>query len=720
MDANDGTRPRRVLRGRHDARVTTGSRASIEFDPTAPAAVRIVLVGFMGAGKTSLAERWATSGGAVLWFDSDRAVLAELGCDSVEAAFAEHGEARFREVEREVVLARAQPLARGVEVWSLGGGSLQHADVRGAISDACVVWLDAPAELLWDRVAGSDRPLARDRAAFCALHAGREELYASVSTVRVDATRPIDELGLGRLLSEYLPPSWFGSGLAVGAGLLDRVEDICALHDGPVAIVADRAVDHIADAARERLERAGHVVACDTRLPMGEFNKQLATVEGVLAQWAGAALHRGSTILAIGGGTLLDATGFAASIYQRGIDWVSVPTTLVSQVDAGIGGKTGVNLGVAKNVVGTVHMPRATLIDSTVIASLPEDAIRDGFVEAAKTAMLAGDWLLERARTAAQAGSAERGDAWLPLVEGCAGYKDAVVAEDPFDTDGIRAQLNLGHTLAHAIEAATGGAVTHGAAVAIGTHAALRLSELVLDAPASSVETWRELCAQLGIVTSSPLSWDELEPFLALDKKRDSRGLGWVLLEGVGEPVTGVRLPVEAARRVWDECIRVGEGDRPGEGAPVETASPRHPRVLVLFGVNLGQLGVRDAAHYGAQTLPELVHDVEMWAAAEGLVADCRQTDSLERFVHALHEARLRHHAVIVNPGAWTHHELAIHDALEPLSVPRVEVHLSDVDAREEWRRTSVIRPVVDHVVSGRGADGYRDALRWIATRLRG
>ncbi|MCW2928619.1 MAG: 3-dehydroquinate synthase, partial [Thermoleophilia bacterium] len=453
--------------------------------------------------------------------------------------------------------------------------------------------------------------------------------------------------------------------------------------------------------------------------PMGEFNKQLTTVEQILGAWARDGLHRDGTVVAVGGGTLLDTAGFAASIYQRGIDWVSVPTTLTSQVDAGIGGKTGVNLGVAKNVVGTVHMPRATVIDATVVDGLPLEAVRDGFVEAAKTALLAGDWLLERARAVATArDDADRHDRWLSLVEGCAGYKDAVVAEDPFDTDGIRAQLNLGHTLGHAIEAATGGAVSHGAAVAIGTHAALRLSELVVDAPAELVATWHELCMSLGIVTTSPLTWEALEPFLSLDKKRDRHGIAWVLLAGVGDPITGVRLPLEAARRVWEEHVHMPAPTEHGRGL-LESASPRHPRVLVLFGVNLGELGRRESEHYGTGTLPELVSDIEAWAASEGLVADCRQTDSLERFLHALHEARIRHHAVIVNPGAWTHHELSIHDALSPLTVPRVEVHLSDIDTREEeWRRTSVIRPAVDHVVSGHGADGYRQALRWVRDQL--
>ena len=706
---------------------STPTHAQIEFDPDAASSIRIVLVGFMGAGKTTLAERWAESGGPVLWFDSDRAVLRELGMSTVTEAFTELGEERFREVERDVILARARPLARGVEVWSLGGGSLQHPDVRGAIADACVVWLDADAESLWDRVAGSDRPLARDKGAFTRLLDERREVYERVATVRVDATCAIDELGIGRVLADHLPPSWFGSGVAVGDGLLDRVEDLAAVCGRTVAIVADRSVDHLADRVRGRLEHAGRVIVSDTRLPMGEFNKQMSTVERLLGAWADAGVKRDATVVAIGGGTLLDTTGFAASIYLRGVEWVSVPTTLTSQVDAGIGGKTGVNLGFAKNVVGSVHMPSATIIDTNVIDTLPADAIRDGFVEAAKTAMLAGHWLLDRAQAVANAEPGHRDLEWRALVEGCAGYKDAVVAEDPFDTDGIRAQLNLGHTLAHAIEAATGGAVSHGAAVAIGTNAALRLSELVLDAPSELVETWQSLCMRMGIVTTSPLAWEELEPFLKLDKKHDRHGIGWVLLEEVGSPVTGSRLPVAAARRVWDEHVHVGNG-QPGHGAGetsttgvVVSASMRHPRVLVLFGVNLGQLGNRESEHYGDQTLAQLVHDVEAWASAEGLVADCRQTDSLERFIHALHEARLRHHAVIVNPGAWTHHELALHDALAPLDMPRVEIHLSDVEARaaaEPWRGTSVIRPVVDHVVSGEGAEGYRTALRWVRAKL--
>lgn len=696
--------------------------ASIDFELADTAAARVALVGFMGSGKTSLAERWANSGGPILWFDSDRDVLAALKCSTVTEAFAEHGEELFRSIEREVILKRSTMLERGVEVWSLGGGALLHPEVVELLrAEACVVWLDADLDVLWERVAGSDRPLARDRSRFEKLYWQRRAAYEQIATVRVDSSGRIEDLGLGRLLAQHLPPSWFGSGVAVGDGLIQRIDDLAVMYDGrPIAIVADRTVDWVADIVRERIEHSGRTVVSDLRVPMGEFNKQLSTVEYILLEWARATVTRDTVVVGVGGGTMLDAAGFAASIFFRGVDWVSVPTTLTSQVDAGIGGKTGVNLGVAKNIVGTVHMPRVTIIDPMVLSTLSEDAMRDGFVEAAKTALLAGEWLLDLVRQTVEAPRDSRDLLWRQLVAGCASYKDAVVAEDPFDNDGIRAQLNLGHTLAHAIESATGGAVSHGAAVAIGINVALRVSGLVLDAPESLVQEWSDLCMSMGIVTRSPISWIELVPHLALDKKRDRHGLAWVLLADLGRPVSGVRVPIEAVERIWDEqvCALTGQPSEIASSDLPEIASARRPRILVLFGVNLGLLGVREQEHYGSQTLPDLVRDIEAWASVEGLVADCRQTDSLERFLHALHEARLRHHAVIVNPGAWTHHEHSIRDALSALSVPRVEIHLSKIENRESWRQVSVVRDVVDHVEMGKGAKGYRDALRWVRSQL--
>jgi len=237
------------------------------------------------------------------------------------------------------------------------------------------------------------------------------------------------------------------------------------------------------------------------------------------------------------------------------------------------------------------------------------------------------------------------------------------------------------------------------------------------------IDDWVEACALRGLRVTSALSWHTLEPYLAHDKKQSELGLGWVLLDGPGLPVTEVRVPMSVVAGLWESHLY-----EPAAGVPAlaaangsttaVVASARPPRVLVLFGVNLGQLGVRDTGHYGSLTLAELVAKIVGWGAGLGMHVECRQTDSLERFVAALHEARTSYDAVIVNPGAWTHHERALHDAIEPLAIPVVEYHLSDIGAREDWRHVSVLDGVVDHVVSGEGAEGARNALQLVANQL--
>jgi 3-dehydroquinate dehydratase-2 len=141
-------------------------------------------------------------------------------------------------------------------------------------------------------------------------------------------------------------------------------------------------------------------------------------------------------------------------------------------------------------------------------------------------------------------------------------------------------------------------------------------------------------------------------------------------------------------------------------------------RVEVMHGVNLDQLGRRDPRHYGALTLPELEHRVSSFAAELGFEIGFFQSNHEGRFVEHLHALPGRVDAVVLNPGAWTHYSYAIRDALELTRLPAAEVHLSDVDEREEWRRRSVIRELCVGRVAGRGVDGYRDALAMLRARL--
>jgi 3-dehydroquinate dehydratase-2 len=141
-------------------------------------------------------------------------------------------------------------------------------------------------------------------------------------------------------------------------------------------------------------------------------------------------------------------------------------------------------------------------------------------------------------------------------------------------------------------------------------------------------------------------------------------------------------------------------------------------RIAVLHGVNLDQLGVRDPAVYGSQTLTELEVQVRHWAHELGLETQFTQTNHEGEFCETLHEARTTADGLLLNPGAWTHYSYAIRDALEVTGLPAVEMHISNIEGREEWRRQSVIRDVVIGHVQGRGIDGYRDALQMLKEAL--
>ena len=259
----------------------------------------------------------------------------------------------------------------------------------------------------------------------------------------------------------------------------------------------------------------------------GEEAKSLGAVERI---WRELRLGRDGTLVAFGGGCTTDAAGFAAATYLRGVPWVAVPTTLVGQVDAAIGGKTAVNLPEGKNLVGAFHWPLQTVIDPTLLETLPERERRAGMAEVVKTGLLAGEPLWE-----------------LPLpelVRRCAAFKAAVCLRDPHE-HGERATLNLGHTFAHALESAAGyEGLGHGEAVALGLLAALRLSGL----ETSAVE---EVLEPRPVRVNREAAWAAL----ARDKKARNGKPRLVLLEAPGAPVTGVELPEERVRAALDELI---------------------------------------------------------------------------------------------------------------------------------------------------------------------
>jgi len=458
----------------------------------------LALIGFMGAGKTTIAPEVAARLGRRS-VEADRTVEGRIQL-KIGEFFARRGETEFRVVEAALLrdlLDSGEPA-----VLDLGGGVLKTSTTRAALARrAFTVALAVDADTAWRRVEGTDRPLAADEAEFRRLYDERAPVYVEAADAVV-SSGDVD----GVLLA--------AAGVHHEPGALDRLGELVP-GDGAVALVAD---EHVLDLYGDRARIAlGDRLASSHGLPSGEAAKRLGEVERL---WRELTLDRDGTVVALGGGTTTDVAGFAAATYLRGISWVAVPTTLVGQVDAAIGGKTGVDTPDGKNLAGVFHWPARVIIDDTLLTTLPEQERRNGEAERLKTELLAGHPLDAR---------------------GAAAYKCAICLRDPHDR-GVRRWLNLGHTFGHALEAASGFELAHGEAVALGLLAALRLSG-------------RDTAPVESALDPQPIRVDRERAWSALqrDKKRAGGEINLVLLGSDG-PIVEPRPPHEV-RTALDSLI---------------------------------------------------------------------------------------------------------------------------------------------------------------------
>jgi 3-dehydroquinate synthetase/shikimate kinase len=457
----------------------------------------------MGAGKTKVGEELARRIG-LPFVDTD-AELESITGSTVAELFAD--EANFRKLEAQLI--GNEVAHHGPAVLALGGGAVLSEQTRQVLrAHAFTVLLEVDVDEAWRRVGNSGRPLAQDEHEFRRLFEERRALYQEVADVTV---RDADGIVLA------------AGGVHVESGSLAWLGELVP-GDGPVALVADRHVAGIH--GMEAQLGLGSRLAAMHEVPAGEEAKTLAVLEGL---WRALRLERGGTLVALGGGCTTDVAGFAAATYLRGVDWVAVPTTLVGQVDAAIGGKTAIDLAEGKNLVGAFHWPTRTVIDPALLETLPEAESLNGRAELVKTGLLAGELLWE-----------------LPLPEAvrrCAAFKTAVCLRDPHDR-GERNQLNLGHTFAHALEAAAGFELPHGRAVALGLLAALRLSGL-------DTAVVEEQLRPEPVRVDRERAWAAL----ARDKKAAGGVPKLVLLEAPGRPRIGVELPEADVRAALDSLI---------------------------------------------------------------------------------------------------------------------------------------------------------------------
>ena len=321
---------------------------------------------------------------------------------------------------------------------------------------------------------------------------------------------------------------------------------VLLVHDANVATIAAR--------AGESLSAAGlRVVAAP--VPPGESSKSLSELERLARLAASAGLRRRDGVVALGGGVIGDLAGFLAASYQRGVRLAHVPTTLLAMVDSAIGGKTGVDIPEGKNYVGAVWQPDLVLIDTDTLATLPAREMASGFAEVVKYGLLDGPDLFALVESwPALPGPQDRlGE----LILRCVAHKVEVVADDEHD-HGRRASLNLGHTVAHGIEAALGyTGVTHGEAVAVGLMPVLRLSEELCGLDPSWRTRTAEVLSRHGLPTrlDGVVAVDDVLTAAARDKKSDGRSLNMVLIDAPGSVRLGVDPPARMLRAAVAEVL---------------------------------------------------------------------------------------------------------------------------------------------------------------------
>ncbi|HVZ07855.1 3-dehydroquinate synthase [Rhodopila sp.] len=534
--------------------------------PDTMAGRSIVLVGLMGAGKTSIGRRLAARLG-LPFRDADQEIELAAGC-TIPELFSRYGEPAFRDGERRVI---RRLLAGDPMVLAYGGGAFMDPQTREATrAEAVSVWLRCGLQTLVRRVASRDnRPLLAGRDhedTLRNLMDRRYPVYAEADVIvdcgdehpdhtTAQVLNALMEWRPARRLHVVLPSTSYD--VVIGENLLSRAGALLAprLQQKRAVVVSDRTVaDLHLPTLLAGLEETAFTASSIIVRP-GEATKTLDTYLDVVDQLLESRVERRTAVIALGGGVVGDLAGFAAATTLRGLPFVQIPTTLLSQVDSSVGGKTGVNTRRGKNLVGAFYQPRMVLADTGTLATLPPRELRAGYAEIAKAGLI-GDaaffaWC-ERHGPGVVAGDRE---AQAEAIKRACAFKAAVVGDDEREekpNDG-RALLNLGHTFGHALEAEYGydGGLLHGEGVAIGLGLAFKLSARLGLCPQTDAE--RVIAHVSGVGLPADLSMlnrrfsaSTLIGHMRRDKKMRDGALHFVLTRGIGQAFTSADVPPDA------------------------------------------------------------------------------------------------------------------------------------------------------------------------------
>ncbi len=548
----------------------------------------LVLVGMPGAGKSSVGRRLARRLN-LPFIDADEEIERAAGMN-ISEIFAQRGEAEFREGEKRVV---TRLLQSGPLVLATGGGAFMSAETRSAVAESGLsVWLRADLHTLLRRVKKrNDRPLLAqgDPAAKLATLLEQRGPFYALANVVVDSRDVLHDtvveeivLALDHYLGQPHTPAPKAADMSlnpaptttlarstvhvdlagrpydihIGPGLLAETgAQIKALRPGArVAIVTDRNVaERHLPTVETSLTQAGIEHTAIVVEP-GEKTKCWAGLQQVVEGLISARIERRDLVLALGGGVVGDLSGFAASVLRRGVDVVQAPTTLLSQVDSSVGGKTGINSPQGKNLVGAFHQPVLVLADTAALDTLPAREVRAGYAEVVKYGLL-GDLDLFETLERDYAGVLNGGPERIAAVAASCRAKAAIVARDEKET-GDRALLNLGHTFGHALEAGAGysSRLLHGEGVSIGMALAFSFSARLGLCPGQDVTRVLRHLEAVGLPTKISdvpgelPDTDGLMALIAQDKKVSRGALTFILVRGIGQAYVAKDVDPEAVR----------------------------------------------------------------------------------------------------------------------------------------------------------------------------
>jgi 3-dehydroquinate synthase len=496
--------------------------------------MHIFLYGPVGAGKSTVGKILARTLN-LPFVDSDQVIEANAGMPIFEI-MARHGEPACRDLES---AALKQIIDHRESVIALGGGALLREENRALVeSTGSVIFLSAELNTLLGRLQSdpNQRPLlAGDLPErLKTLLSARKDHYDSFP-VHFDADQMPEQLAsqiqvrLGRFhlsaMGEY--------DVLVQNGVLDSLGKMLKSRGLQYPnIVTD---DHLAQLHSENVRACLIEAGFDPRvivLPTGEAHKNLETISELWKSFLKNGLDRKSTVIALGGGVIGDLAGFAASTYMRGINWVGIPTTLLSMVDASLGGKTGFDLPEGKNLIGSFYPPKLVLADPQMLQTLPEPEFISGMAEVVKHGMIYDPELFELCARGLDPVKANLEE----IVKRAMAVKIKIIEQDPYEK-GFRVALNLGHTIGHAVELVSRFELRHGEAVAIGMVTEAKYAERIGIAKMGLAQTVADVLSKLGLPIAIPngMPAEEILRAMRVDKKKNAGAIRFALPKEIGQ-----------------------------------------------------------------------------------------------------------------------------------------------------------------------------------------